>query len=206
MAVHSTRLRFSLWRRILIRIGADRTWLDRGAGAMPIASTSMAKLTNCFGIVVLLLVLATPSRASSHNEVTIWARLFGPWPVDDGGYIHSYVAAIAAANDAGTLVVIEGTCLSACTIKLAAKNRCVRPNAILWFHSATAKAAVDRATKSSFVSEDGNAVLIRSYPPQVRREVLRRHMLDNVAFDPEHTLTGRELLSLGEKECENSQR
>jgi len=141
---------------------------------------------------IFFLTLAAPLRASSHNEVTEWARLFGPWPVDLGGHLPSYIVAIADANKSGTLVVIEGSCLSACTVKLAAKRRCVRPDAILWFHS---------AAEDSGVSPTGNAVLIASYPPRVRNEVLRRHMLDSTEFDAEHTLTGRELIKLGEEEC-----
>ncbi len=143
-------------------------------------------------VLICILTLAAPSRASSHNEVTEWARLFGPWPIDPGGDLSSYIITIADANKSGALVVIEGTCLSACTIKLAAKHRCVRRDAILWFHS---------AAEGSGASPTGNAVLIESYPPRVRSEVLRRRMLDSTEFDAEHTLTGRELIELGEKEC-----
>jgi hypothetical protein len=153
------------------------------------------RVTRLGKLALILLSLLAPTaspRASSHNEVTAWARFFGPWPVDEGGDVASYILAIAAANKSETLVIIEGTCLSACTIKLAAKRRCVRPNAILWFHS---------ATQGPVVSPIGNAVLIDAYPPRVRSEVLRRHMLDSTEFDSEHTLTGRELIKLGEKEC-----
>jgi hypothetical protein len=136
--------------------------------------------------------IAAPAEASSHNEVTAWSRFFGPTPVDQGGDIPSYVSAVAAANESGALVAIEGTCVSACTVKLAAKNRCVVADAVLWFHA---------ANEGSAASPTGNAVLIESYPPRIRSEVLRRHMLDDAAFDPEHTLTGRELIALGEKEC-----
>ena len=156
------------------------------------SGTKLPHLVKCSLILLSFLTLTAPSRASSHNEVTAWARFFGPWPVDEGGDVASYIIAIAAANKSGALVVIEGTCLSACTIKLAAKHRCVKPNSILWFHS---------ATKGSVVSPIGNAVLIDLYPPRIRGELLRRHMLDTTAFDSEHTLTGRELIKLGEIEC-----
>lgn len=156
------------------------------------SARKLAQLAKLALILLSFQTLSAPSLASSHNEVTGWERFFGPWPVDKGGELPNYIIAIAAANNAGTLVVIEGTCLSACTIKLAAKRRCVRPNAILWFHS---------ATQGPVVSPIGNAVLIDAYPPRVRSEVLRRHMLDSTAFDSEHTLTGRELIKLGEKEC-----
>ncbi|HEY8033950.1 MAG TPA: hypothetical protein VIF02_16650 [Methylocella sp.] len=162
--------------------------------------TLKPKLTECFFAVAPLCVLATSSLASSHNEVTVWSKFFGPSPLDRGGDVERYVAAVAAANEARTLVVIEGTCESACTIKLAAKYKCVRPNAILWFHSATAKAVLE-GEERSFVSVGGNETLLRSYPPQVRHKILLHHMLDNTEFDPENTLTGRELIMLGEKEC-----
>lgn len=138
------------------------------------------------------LLCATPSKSSSHNEVTGWSKYFGPSPVDRGGDIPSYVNAIAAANSSGALVVIEGTCASACTIRLAARNRCVRPDAVLWFHA---------AVEGSSISETGNELLLDSYPAPVRAEVVRRRMLEDIAFDPEHTLTGRELIRLGERPC-----
>ena len=141
---------------------------------------------------LLLLTLAVELRASSHNEVTGLSRFFGPWPADAGGDLSGYLIAVAAANKSGALVVIEGTCMSACTVKLAAKYRCVRADAILWFHAARVGSAVSPA---------GNAALLASYPPRVRGEVLRRHMLDSTDFDSEHTLTGRELIQLGESEC-----
>lgn len=143
-------------------------------------------------IALLLLSFAVELRASSHNEVTGASRFFGPWPVDVGGDLPGYLSEVAAANGSGALVVIEGTCLSACTVKMAARNRCVRANAVLWFHSATVASARSPA---------GNTALLASYPPRVRREVLRRHMLDSAEFDAEHTLTGRELMQLGESEC-----
>lgn len=139
-----------------------------------------------------LLTFATRADASSHNEVTGWTTIFGPFPVDNGGDIPAYVNAIAVANSSGSLVVIEGTCASACTIRLAAKIRCVKPDAILWFHS---------AVEGASISATGNAVLLDTYPPRVREEVLRRHMLDDVTLNPEHTLTGRELIKLGERAC-----
>jgi hypothetical protein len=139
-----------------------------------------------------LLLFVPPATASSHNEVTGWTKFFGPQPVDRGGDIPVYMNAIAAANRVEALVVIEGTCASACTIKLSAKNRCVRPDAVLWFHA---------ALEGEFISPAGNALLLDAYPPRVREEVLRRHMLDEIDSDPEHTLTGRELIALGERAC-----
>lgn len=157
--------------------------------------TAKPSATPAFGLVVVLaclLMFVPRTAASSHNEVTSWAKLFGPHPVDRGGDIPSYVNAVAAANRSEALVVIEGTCASACTIKLAAKNRCVRPDAILWFHA---------ALEGSFVSTTGNTLLLDAYPLRVREEVLRRHMLDDTTLNPENTLTGRELIGLGERAC-----
>jgi hypothetical protein len=142
-------------------------------------------------VLAFLLAWAAFSQASPSDGASA-TRFFGPLPEDRGGDLPTYINAVAAANRSGALVVIEGTCVSACTIKLAAKNRCVRADAILWFHS---------ASEGSAASEIGNIVLIDSYPPRIRDEVLRRHMLDDVEFDPDHTLTGRELIELGEKEC-----
>lgn len=149
-------------------------------------------LAELLTLLLMVVVHASISHASSHNHVTEWDRWFGPWPMDTGGAMASYLTEVAAANSSGALIIIEGTCMSACTIKLAARHRCVKASAVLWFHAA----AVGFAP-----SPTGNAALVASYPPRVRNEVLRLHMLDGPEFDPEHTLTGRELISLGEKEC-----
>jgi hypothetical protein len=143
-------------------------------------------------LLLMIVAHASISHASSHNHVTEWDRWFGPWPVDSGGSMATYFTEVAAANRSGVLVVIEGTCMSACTIKLAAQHRCVKASAVLWFHAAAVGFSA---------SPTANAALVAAYPPRVRNEVLRRHMLDEPEFNPEHTLTGRELIGLGEKEC-----
>ena len=150
------------------------------------------RFAELFMVLLVMAGHASISRASSHNPVTGWDRWFGPWPMDTGGAVAVYLTEVAAANASGVVIIIEGTCMSACTIKLAARHRCVKASAVLWFHSATVGTAP---------SPTGNSALVASYPPRVRNEVLRRHMLDGPEFDPEHTLTGRELIGLGEKEC-----
>lgn len=163
-------------------VGRDRTAPDR----------SLARRISAGTFAVIFFAIAPRGFASSHNGVTHWTKIFGPSPVDRGGDIPTYLNSVADANGSRALVVIEGTCISACTIKLAARNRCVRHDAILWFHA---------AVEGSVISTIGNSILIDAYPPRVREEVLRRHMLENPALDPENTLTGAELIELGERKC-----
>ena len=58
---------------------------------------------------------------------------------DKGGKMEEYTARFQQMRNSGETVVIDGTCLSACTmvLSLVPRNRvCATPNAVLGFHAA----------------------------------------------------------------------
>jgi hypothetical protein len=91
---------------------------------------------------------------------------------DPGGRIGSYVETYTAARDAGERVVIDGPCLSACTLLLGIFPReriCVTARAKLGFHAAWSTDHTGRR----IISADGTRALWDIYPPPVRRWIKR---------------------------------
>src|SRR4051794_39159854 len=71
---------------------------------------------------------------------------------DFGGQIGPYLYKYAMVKEAGQKVVIDGPCLSACTLALAVIPRdrlCVTSNAVLGFHAAWTPGANGRPVTSS---------------------------------------------------------
>src|SRR3954470_11303775 len=110
---------------------------------------------------------------------------------DRGGQIGPYLQQFAMVRDSGSQVVIDGACLSACTLVLGTvpKDRiCVTSRANLGFHAAWNMAPGGRAV----YSEEGTRLLWEIYPTQVRNWIRRkggltRHMI---------FLRGKELASM----------
>jgi hypothetical protein len=109
---------------------------------------------------------------------------------DNGGQIGHYMAAAQQIGASGQLVVIDGPCLSACTLLLAAVPReriCVTPRAALGFHAAWVHGMDGRR----LVSPGGTATLMANYPEPIRRWIERKGGLSpRMIF-----LRGRELAS-----------
>jgi len=92
---------------------------------------------------------------------------------DRGGQIGPYLQQFAMVRDSGSRVVIDGTCLSACTLVLGTvpKDRiCVTSRANLGFHAAWDLAPGGRAV----YSEEGTRLLWEIYPTQVRSWIRRK--------------------------------
>jgi hypothetical protein len=113
---------------------------------------------------VLSLGLISPASAemnvrSSSNEVRILSST--------GGVAASYVSFFTQVQKSGKKVVIDGPCLSACTLVLSIVPRdriCVTRRAVLGFHAPT---FVDRNGRSSHPREATRAVTAY-YPAAVR--------------------------------------
>ena len=54
---------------------------------------------------------------------------------DPGGLVAEYAMEFAAVDRRGDRIVIDGTCLSACTMALAIPTTCVTKRAVLGFHT-----------------------------------------------------------------------
>lgn len=101
---------------------------------------------------------------------------------DNGGKMEDYTARFRQVRDSGDLVVIDGTCLSACTMVLGLVPReriCTTPNAVLGFHAAWMMNNAGHRVASA----SGTRELMKAYPPAVRAWITRRGGLtENMMF------------------------
>lgn len=87
---------------------------------------------------------------------------------DTGGRIADYVQKYDAVRDSGQRVVVDGMCLSACTLVLGIVPRermCATPKAQLGFHKAWMPGYDGRPVPSTV----GTRLLMEIYPPKVRK-------------------------------------
>jgi hypothetical protein len=136
-----------------------------------------------FGAALLAVVLA----ASTVSSATAAVRIAG----DVGGQIGPYLETLVALRSSGEKVIIDGPCLSACTMILGVIPReriCVTSRARLGFHAAWHPGENGRAV----TSRGGTQLLMDVYPQQVRRWIARRGGLTSRMM----YLYGRELASM----------
>lgn len=92
---------------------------------------------------------------------------------DVGGRIGTYVEAYSAVRASGQRVVIDGACLSACTLVLGIVPReriCVTHRATLGFHAAWMPGPSGKPVRSAV----GTQALWEVYPPHLRRWISSR--------------------------------
>jgi hypothetical protein len=126
--------------------------------------------------------IAIPSVASAE------IRIVG----DPGGEVSSYVQKFEAVRASGERVVIDGPCLSACTLLLGIvpKGRiCVTQQAVLGFHAAS---YYDDAAQSLVPTREGSRLVMRVYPPEIRGWIERHGGLTPRLIQ----LRGRELTAM----------
>ena len=111
---------------------------------------------------------------------------------DPGGEVAAYVHKYQEIRTSGERVVIDGPCLSACTLLTGILPRnqvCVTSRAMLGFHAAS---YYDDTSRRLVPTRAGSRVVMHLYPPEIRRWIERHggltpHMIQ---------LRGRELSSL----------
>ncbi|MBX9776174.1 MAG: hypothetical protein K2Y71_17480 [Xanthobacteraceae bacterium] len=131
-----------------------------------------------FGAV--LTALSVPSASAA-------VRITG----DNGGQIGPYLEQLAAIRDSGQQVIIDGPCLSACTMILGVIPReriCVTRRARLGFHAAWHHGENGRIA----TNRGGTQLLMAVYPPNVKNWINRRGGLTREM----KYLTGAELASM----------
>jgi len=137
------------------------------------------RLSAALFAVALVAVFVSPSRGA--------VRITN----DSGGVIGAYLDRFESLRRSGTNVIVDGPCLSACTMVLGEIPRghlCVTSRARFGFHSAWRFGEAGRRV----VSPEGIDLLMSSYPAQVRDWIYRRGGLSpNLMY-----LTGRELASM----------
>lgn len=92
---------------------------------------------------------------------------------DPGGEITSYVTKFENMRASRERLVIDGPCLSACTLFTAFLPRrqvCVTPRAILGFHAAS---YYNDASRSLVPTRAGTRLVMRLYPPAIRSWIVR---------------------------------
>jgi len=102
--------------------------------------------------------IAAPSRALAEM------RIVG----DPGGEVTAYLRKFEAARESGEHIVIDGPCLSACTLLTGIVPRdhvCVTQRAVLGFHAAS---YYDDASRELVPTRAGSALVMRHYPAQIR--------------------------------------
>jgi hypothetical protein len=132
---------------------------------------------------VLATLLATLALPPARAEVRILAS--------PGGEVGPFLDLFERVRASGERVVIDGPCLSACTLVLSVvpdDRICVTRRAVLGFHAAR---SIDRRGRLSAEPEASELVL-ETYPAAVRGWILRRGGLTSHLL----LLRGRELAAI----------
>ena len=130
-------------------------------------------------VAIIMAVVASPALATKRISD------------DPGGQLGPYLQRLATLRSSGEQVVIDGRCLSACTMVLGVIPRdhiCVTSRAQLGFHAAWRPDEAGRRV----TSRDGTQLLMDNYPLQVREWIAQRGGLSLRMM----YLTGRELTSM----------
>ncbi len=134
------------------------------------------------------LALAAVTSTVAPTTASADMRIVG----DPGGEVSSYIRKFHEVRDSGQHVVIDGPCLSACTLLtgiVPADHVCVTRRAVLGFHAAS---YYDDASQSLVPTREGSALVMRLYPNQIRNWIVHHGGLTPHLIE----LRGRELSSL----------
>src|SRR5215471_20294922 len=109
---------------------------------------------------------------------------------DHGGEVGKYLHAFAKVRSTGERVIIDGDCMSACTMVLGlvpSKQLCVTPRARFGFHAASMPNDDGRLVTSGLATE----ALWGIYPAPVRRWIIQHGGLTNrVIYMEDRSLDG----------------
>jgi hypothetical protein len=108
-----------------------------------------------------------------------------------GGQVGPFLDLFERMRDSGERVVIDGPCLSACTLVLSmvpASRICVTRRAILGFHAAR---SIDRRGRM-YAEPEASELVLEAYPSPVRGWIQRRGGLTSRLL----LLRGRELAAI----------
>ena len=132
------------------------------------------------GLAIILCALVAPA---ARAEVRILASL--------GGQVGPFLDLFERVRDSGERVVIDGPCLSACTLVLSVVPNdriCVTRRAVLGFHAAR---SIDRRGRT-YAEPQASELVLEAYPSAVRGWIRRRGGLTSHLL----LLRGRELAAI----------
>jgi hypothetical protein len=126
---------------------------------------------------VLMLCALVPASARDV-EVQLASGRSATFIKDDpGGKIVDFVKKYSDMRDAGTQVVIDGECVSACTLiisMLQPENVCVTPDASLGFHSASVRIEEEGKEPRYEHAQEMSELMYDTYPGRVRAYLSRK--------------------------------
>jgi len=137
-----------------------------------------ARLTLLLGVLAFLLAVRPASA-----ELRIVAS--------PGGQVGPFLQMFDSMRESGQRVVIDGPCLSACTLVLSTLPHdriCVTRRAVFGFHAASSR---DRRGRR-IAEPEATAIVLQTYPPAVRTWIERRGGLTSRVL----LLRGRELAAM----------
>ena len=135
------------------------------------------------GICLLAATLCALATSPAQAEV----RILG----SRGGQVGPFLDLFERVRDSGERVVIDGPCLSACTLVLSmvpSSRICMTRRAVLGFHAAR---SMDRRGRM-YAEPEASALVLQAYPTGVRDWITRRGGLTSRLL----LLRGRELAAL----------
>jgi hypothetical protein len=133
--------------------------------------------------IVSAIVFSLLALAPAHADVRIVSS--------PGGEVREYLEIFELLRQSGERIVIDGPCLSACTLVLSTiphSRICVTRRAVLGFHAAR---WIDTAGRT-YSAADETRMLVATYPEAVQAWIKRRGGLKQKAI----FLRGRELAAL----------
>jgi hypothetical protein len=136
--------------------------------------------------VLLAILIMTALSALASPAVAEVRILKSP-----GGQVGPFLDLFEEVRQSGERVVIDGPCLSACTLVLSmvpSERICVTRRAILGFHAAR---SIDRRGRS-YAEPEASQLVLEAYPTPVRLWIERRGGLSSRLL----ILRGRELTSM----------
>ena len=140
-------------------------------------------ITRIIFTIVLAIALWVIASALARAEVRI---LSSP-----GGQVGPFLDLFEEVNRSGERVVIDGPCLSACTLVLSmvpSERICVTRRAVLGFHAAR---SVDRRGRT-YAEPEASRLVLDAYPGPVRSWIIQRGGLTSRLL----LLRGRELATM----------
>jgi hypothetical protein len=136
---------------------------------------------------VLLAILIMAALSALASPAVAEVRILK----SPGGQVGPFLDLFEEVRQSGERVVIDGPCLSACTLVLSmvpSERICVTRRAILGFHAAR---SIDRRGRS-YAEPEASQLVLEAYPTPVRLWIERRGGLSSRLL----ILRGRELASM----------
>jgi hypothetical protein len=137
--------------------------------------------------IILTLVLAVALWAIASMLARAEVRILA----SPGGEVEPFLDLFERVRNSGERVVIDGPCLSACTLVLSVvpeQRICVTRRAVLGFHAAR---SIDRRGRT-YAEPEASKIVLAAYPDPIRAWIARRGGLTSRLL----ILRGRELKAI----------